>query len=126
MNCVFCKIISGEEPSITVAEWTDTVAFLPLNPVTEGHVLFVPREHVIAAHEEPTITSRVAGRAAEWARAAQMVTPNRVDQAEEYNLITSFGKAATQTILHLHIHYVPRHDGDGLALPWTVRRAELA
>lgn len=123
MNCVFCKIIAGEETSITVAEWADTVAFLPLNPVTEGHVLFVPREHVIAAHEEPTVTSRVAGRAAEWAQASQRSIPNREDQAEEYNLITSFGTAATQTILHLHIHYVPRRVGDGLALPWTAHDA---
>lgn len=119
MNCVFCRIIAGEEFAIVIAEWKETVAFLPLGAVAEGHVLFVPREHVVAAHEVPAITAQVAGRAAEWALAAQKVAKHRVSQPEEYNLITSYGPAATQSIAHLHIHYVPRRAGDGLALPWT-------
>lgn len=120
MSCVFCKIIAGEEPATFVAEWDETVAFLPLNPVVEGHVLFVPREHVIAAHDVPAVTAQVAGRLAEWAWTVQLATAyRRAGHREEYNLITSFGAAATQTIPHLHIHYVPRRAGDGLALPWT-------
>lgn len=114
MNCVFCRIIAGEEFAIVVAEWEEAVAFRPLGPVTEGHVLFAPREHVVAAHEEPVITAQVAKCASEWALAAQ-----KASQPEEYNLITSYGPAATQTITHLHIHYVPRRAGDGLVLPWT-------
>lgn len=119
MNCVFCKIIAGEEPAATVIEWPDTVAFRPLNPVTEDHVLFVPKEHVTAAHEDPAVTAQVARRAAEWARSAQRVARYDEATAAEYNLITSYGPAATQTISHLHIHYVPRRTGDGLPLPWT-------
>ena len=121
MNCEFCKIIAGEEFSIIVAQWPDTLAFLPLNPVAEGHVLFVPKEHVTAAHDDPALTSRVARRAAGWARAAQMAARSSGAPAEEYNLITSYGPAATQTINHLHIHYVPRRAGDGLPLPWTTQ-----
>lgn len=124
MNCVFCKIVAGEEPSVTVFEWTDTVAFLPLNPVAEGHVLFVPRKHVAAAHEAPAVTAQVARRAAEWARSAKRVSRFDEGTAAEYNLITSYGPAATQTIPHLHIHYVPRRTGDGLPLPWTGQTKE--
>lgn len=38
---------------------------------------------------------------------------------KSFNLITSCGKAATQTVEHLHVHLVPRREGDGLKLPWT-------
>jgi histidine triad (HIT) family protein len=41
------------------------------------------------------------------------------EKNEDFNLITSRGKFATQTILHTHIHYVPRRENDGLFLPWT-------
>ncbi len=48
--------------------------------------------------------------------AAQWAAGHRMNPC---NLITSAGREATQTVFHLHIHVVPRRDGDGLALPWT-------
>ena len=41
------------------------------------------------------------------------------DAPPSANLITSIGAAATQTVFHLHVHVVPRHEGDGLLLPWS-------
>lgn len=105
-GCPFCDY-SG--PSPILAEYDDTIVFEPLNPVTAGHLLVVPKVHVTDAAENPRVTASVYYDAA---REAQ-----RLDSP--FNLITSAGSAATQTIGHLHVHLVPRRDGDGLALPWA-------
>lgn len=107
-HCVFCAIVDGTAPATIVAEWAEAIAIVPLGPVTDGHVLVLPRAHVADATASPYISGAVMRRAAEYAERHQAV-----------NLITSRGKAATQTVFHLHVHIVPRRDGDGLALPWT-------
>lgn len=111
-NCIFCEIVAGRSPADFVSNdrKLPTVIFRPLNPVTEGHVLVVPRQHITAAHSDSIIASDVMEHAAIYAAG---VGP--------YNLITSFGIEATQTIFHLHLHVVPRRAGDGLRLPWTLR-----
>ena len=107
-ECVFCKIVRKEAPAQIVKEWGDMIAFVPLNPVTPGHVLVVPRMHVEDALETPWITGNAFMRAAQLA-----------EKVGSCNLITSVGSAATQTIHHLHVHIVPRVHDDGLSLPWT-------
>ena len=89
-------------------EWA--VTFEPLNPVVPGHRLFVPRGHAASALEFPEVTGHVMEYAARWADGHNV---------HPCNLITSCGGAATQTVFHLHIHLVPRREGDGLHLPWT-------
>jgi histidine triad (HIT) family protein len=109
--CPFCAIIDGSAPAPDL-EWDHGVAsFTPLNPVTPGHRLFIPRVHVQDAAQGPSWAARVVDLASRYAH----------DRGGAFNLITSAGAAATQTIQHLHIHYVPRRDGDGLHLPWTGR-----
>lgn len=106
--CVFCRIVQDAAPAEIVHRWDDAVAFVPLNPVTPGHVLVVPNEHVRDASEDPVVTAQAMYRAADLA-----------SQYTAFNLISSAGAAATQTIFHLHWHLVPRRDGDELTLPWT-------
>lgn len=116
--CVFCRIVDGSAPAKMVREWADAIAFVPLGPVTDGHVLVVPRQHVADAVEDPAVTAATMARAAEFAA-----------EHEASNLITSIGRAATQSVFHLHIHVVPRVEGDALRLPWTAldqRDAEIA
>jgi histidine triad (HIT) family protein len=108
---VFCQIVAGEAPATIHAAWDDAIAIVPLNPVTEGHLLVLPRQHVMDALEDPQVTAAVMARAAEWA-------------PWPCNIITSAGPAATQTVFHLHVHIVPRSEGDGLALPWTAQSDE--
>jgi histidine triad (HIT) family protein len=108
-DCVFCKIINGIAPAKVVAKFRLALAFQPLNPVIEGHILVVPKRHVTDFAEDPKITARTmsyASRLAYWI-------------GGDFNLITSKGAAATQTVNHLHVHLVPRTPGDGLTLPWT-------
>jgi histidine triad (HIT) family protein len=117
-NCVFCEIIRTETAPGFIdheAEYGDNdgwpvVSFIPLNPVTPGHRLFVPKPHFESAPNGIFTSSHAFIMAAEWAAHRKEV---------HCNIITSHGKDATQSILHTHIHYVPRHEGDGLLLPWS-------
>lgn len=86
------------------------VAFQPLDPVVPGHFLVVPRKHVRDAISGPAEAGRSLVLAARLAKDMGL---------ESANFITSAGTAATQTVMHLHVHVVPRKDGDGLVLPWT-------
>lgn len=116
-GCPFCDIARGRAPAQMVHEWPDAIAFVPLNPVTPGHLLVVPRTHTFEFTHEPDVTAAVARRAAELAVI--------LDPVAEYNLITSAGEHATQSIDHLHLHLIPRREGDGLALPWTPAPVEV-
>ena len=109
-NCVFCRIARGEELANIKMEWPDAIAFEPLNPVTEGHVLVVPKVHVEDFGEDPKVTGRLYRRVAEF-------SPSQ--PYEHTNVITSRGADATQTVYHLHVHVIPRHADDGLLLPWS-------
>ena len=108
--CVFCEIIAGNAPAQMVYRWPDAVAFIPLNPVVQGHVLVVPTRHVKDFGEDPETTMRTMARAAEL--------PRKLEPGVSWNLITSKGKPATQSVFHLHVHLVPRRWGDQLMLPW--------
>lgn len=104
-DCPFCKRIENREWD-SFYPMCDVVDFEPLNPVVPGHRLFLPYKHA----EHPDVVATGAAVAA----AEQYATNRR----EEYNLITSAGTAATMSIPHIHVHYVPRSPGDGLMLPW--------
>lgn len=106
-GCVFCGIAAGTEPAQIVREWPDAIAFVPLNPVVDGHTLVIPRKHVRDAVESQTITALTMARAAELAA-----------EHSASNILTNVGKAATQSVFHLHVHVVPRSVGDELMLPW--------
>lgn len=108
-DCPFCLIVAGTAPAKIVFEWIEALAIEPLNPVTPGHVLVIPTRHVATFKDDPWVTGRTAMWAAEYAWS----------KPGDFNMITSAGIAATQTVRHLHFHIVPRHQGDGLALPWT-------
>lgn len=89
------------------------VAFRPLNPVVPGkHFLVVPRVHAVSAGQDPE------GAAAAMRLAATLAA----DTGSDFNIITSSGPDATQTVPHTHLHVVLREAGDGLMLPWTGQR----
>lgn len=110
-DCVFCQRFRAHEFDVS---GYGALSFVPLNPVTPGHRLFLPGRHVEDARDVGGLNSAMA-LAASWANDWQ----NNPSYDEDFNLITSAGPAATQTIRHLHVHYLPRRSGDGLHLPWT-------
>lgn len=116
IGCVFCAIVNGTAPAEFVEHpgSSFTVAFRPLGPVVDGHVLFVPRGHFPDAAADPVATGHVMRAAAQYAQ----------QQDRPFNLITSAGAEATQSIFHLHVHYVPRATDDGLMVPWGTLHGE--
>jgi histidine triad (HIT) family protein len=107
--CPFCEIVAGRAPAEVVWEWDDALAIVPLGPVVPGHTLVIPKRHVADFAEDPAVSAATMHRAADLA--------DRL-LSGACNLITSRGREATQSVMHLHLHLVPRAAGDGLALPW--------
>jgi len=112
--CVFCEIVAGRAPATVVSEWPEALAIVPLGPVVDGHVLVIPRVHVEDAATNAAVTAITSGLAAVYAH----------EQGRPFNLITSAGREATQSVFHLHIHYVPRAVDDELMVPWGTLHGE--
>lgn len=113
-DCVFCRIADGQEPATVLAEGISSIAIEPLNPVTPGHFIVIPREHVPDGFTAPGVTSQTMEDAARFASTMARSNPRYAS----VNFISSVGAPATQSVFHLHIHVVPRTVDDGLALPW--------
>lgn len=111
-ECVFCAVLAGRSPASLVYEDDETAAFLDLFPVHPGHTLVVPKLHVTDLLSCP---AELAGHllivSTELARAVVKATG-----AEGFNVWTANGRAAGQDIFHLHLHVLPRHDGDSFGL----------
>lgn len=115
-ECVFCRIVNGQLPAVDLILTKYIASFTPLDPVTPGHRLFIPRTHTTGLRADPILLAHAMFAAAEWA--------SKAEHPEDCNLISSDGVAATQTIRHLHVHYVPRREGDCLPLPWTFQQSK--
>lgn len=111
-DCVFCD---PTRIASVVAIMDDMMVFEPVSPVAAGHLLVAPRDHVPDFTTSPYITAAVMQVAAKVAAL----------KGGDFNLITSAGLSATQSVRHLHIHLVPRVQGDGLKLPWSCDKETL-
>lgn len=114
-ECPFCRIVSGaEEPPTLIGEGVSWVAFFPLNPATSGHTLVVPRAHRRHFFEiDPTLAGELAAACVRVGNALKTAL-----KADGLNMITSSGRAAEQTVDHLHLHLVPRWEGDNFGQIW--------
>lgn len=120
-DCVFCGIVAGTEPAEIVREDDHTVAFTPLNPATPGHTLVVPRRHA------PDLWALERAEVGPLFEAAQEVGAELwlLRKPDGMNVITSAGAAATQTVFHLHVHVVPRYQGDAMPHLWPTPPAGI-
>jgi histidine triad (HIT) family protein len=113
-DCIFCKILAGELPGTIVGEDERTVSFMDISPATRGHALVVPRRHTKDLGEIPeedlVAVALAAQRLARRAREAL--------GADGVNLMNSWGADAWQSVLHFHMHVIPRYADDPLRLPW--------
>ncbi len=114
MDCIFCKIISGEIPAAKIYEDENTLAFLDASPNNHGHTLVVPKTHAKNILD-----------VSEDALARMMPAVKKVSKAvfegmgaAGLNITMNNEPPAGQVIFHLHIHIIPRFHGDGLKV-WT-------
>ena len=116
-TCVFCKIVARQIPATVVHEDEGTLAFMDIGQVNPGHVLVAAKAHVATIDALSDAQAAAVFRSA--ARVARAV--NAAFAPEGLSVYQANGKAAGQTVFHFHIHLVPRHEGDGMALAWPVK-----
>ncbi len=112
MPCVFCEIVADNAPAIRVHEDDDYLAILDIRPFTRGHTLVVPKRHTVDLTDTPSQTLAemlaIGQRIGLAARASEL-------KADGTNIAINDGRAAFQSVFHIHLHVLPRHDGDKLA-----------
>ena len=114
-NCIFCKIASGAIPAMRVYEDERVMAFLDINPLAHGHTLVIPKVHYRDIRDVP---ADMAGElAARLPKITQAVM--RAAGATGMNILQNTGESSGQAVFHLHIHLIPRRDGDGLGYRWN-------
>jgi histidine triad (HIT) family protein len=107
-SCPFCSIVAGAEPAHVVLADDVVVAFLDRRPVFEGHVLVVPRAHVVTLTDlDPAVLGPFFER-------VQRVTCAVQAALHADGSFVAMNNVVSQSVAHLHVHVVPRRRGDGL------------
>ncbi len=125
-DCIFCKIAKGEIPAFRVLETDDLLAFLDVGPLAEGHTLLIPKHHFQDIRDlPPELYAKIAVELPELAAALMRATG-----ATGLNLLQNTGASSGQAVFHVHLHLIPRIEGDGLGYRWNAGkygqgRAEL-
>ena len=109
MSCVFCEIVAGNAPAVRVYEDDDYLGFLDIRPFTRGHTLVIPKRHSVDLTDTPA--PLLAGMLAVGQRIAQATRASGLG-ATGNNIAINDGKSAFQSVFHIHLHVVPRRDGD--------------
>jgi len=123
-SCIFCKIVRKQAPASIVYEDETVMVFLDIRPLNIGHTLVIPKAHCVDIFDIPeTLQSQVHKVAKQVSFAVKKAT-----NADGISIIQQNGKAAGQDIFHLHVHVVPRFEGQKLP-PFSdlkeVERAKL-
>ena len=113
-QCLFCRLVAGEIPSARVYEDALTIAFMDLGQVNPGHVLVATKRHAATLLDiTPEEAAAVMQTAQHVARAVMAVF-----NPPGLTLLQANGREGDQTVFHFHMHVVPRHAQDGIALSW--------
>lgn len=112
MACIFCEIVAGNAPAIRVHEDDDYLAILDIRPFTRGHTLVMPKRHSLDLTDTPAPT--LAGMMALGQRIALAARASGLG-ATGTNVALNDGRSAFQSVFHIHLHVVPRRDGDKLS-----------
>lgn len=114
-NCIFCKIIAGEIPCHKIYEDNDTLAFLDIGPLSEGHCLVIPKEHYQTIDEMP---DELAGKCMSVVSKLSKVLKDAIGMTA-WNVLQNNGSIAGQAVGHVHFHIIPRSSEDGLGYRWN-------
>lgn len=111
-DCIFCKIVKGEVPCHKIWEDENFLAFLDIKPVGEGHTVIIPKKHYENIFETP---EDLIGKINVVCKKMALLLKERMG-INNINILNASGKAAQQSVFHLHYHVVPRKEEDGLNL----------
>ncbi|MCD6255850.1 MAG: HIT family protein [Deltaproteobacteria bacterium] len=115
-DCIFCKIVKGEIPAVKVYEDESVLAFMDINPINDGHTLVIPKKHAENIFEiEAKDLLAVMEVAHKIARAIKESL-----KPEALTVVQLNGRLAGQMVPHLHVHLIPRREGDALKVSWEM------
>jgi len=122
-ECIFCKMVEGEIPAAKVYEDEHVLTFMDIMPTTKGHVLLIPKVH------RENIYEFSEDEAAQLFSAAPKIARALKAEFEPagMNLLNNTGAAASQSVYHFHLHFIPRYDRqtDGFGLHWETKEDEF-
>lgn len=113
-DCIFCKLANGVFPTNTVYEDDMFRVILDLGPASPGHMLILPKEHYANLYELPEVIAAEAMKLAKKLAIAAKAALN----ADGVNVVQNNEEAAGQTVMHYHLHVVPRFFGVGQFNAW--------
>lgn len=114
-DCIFCKIANGEIPSKTIYEDELFRAILDLGPAAKGHALILPKDHTANLYE---ISDENVAKAMVLAKKLAVQMTQKL-QCDGLNVVQNNGSAAGQTVMHFHLHLIPRYHDDGQSINWV-------
>jgi histidine triad (HIT) family protein len=106
-SCLFCRIVAGEIPSTKIHEDDLVLAIRDIAPVAPTHVLVMPRAHVASLADMSDADAVLAGRL--FAVAAEIARAEGIEDAG-YRVVANHGRAAGQSVDHLHLHLIGGRD----------------
>ena len=121
-SCIFCKIVKKQAPASIIYEDETVMAFLDIRPLNLGHTLIIPKAHYVDIFNVPEDQLSQIHKVAKQVSLAVKKATN----ADGISIIQQNGKAAGQDIFHLHVHVVPRFEGQKLPRFSDLREVERA
>jgi len=120
-GCTFCDLIKGAAEVSICHEDSDAIAFMDIQPVNNGHVLVVPRQHYESIFEVPAELGQHVFKVTMLLTGAV----RKVTGCEDINIVVSSVEAAGQDEPHYHVHIIPRRLGDGFDIPLPFGGSEM-
>ena len=114
-DCIFCKLANGVFPTNTIYEDDNFRVILDNGPATKGHALVLPKQHYENLFDLPEET--LMGAAATAKKVATTIKEKL--SCDGLNLVQNNGEAAGQTVMHFHLHIIPRYKNDGQHILWN-------
>lgn len=113
-NCIFCKIAAGEIPSKTIYEDDLFRVIMDLGAASKGHALILPKNHYANLMElDKETAEKVLPLAGKISRAMMKSL-----KCDGLNLVQNNGEEAGQTVMHFHLHMIPRYKGASEVIEW--------
>jgi histidine triad (HIT) family protein len=121
-SCIFCKIVRKHAPASIIYEDETVIVFLDIRPLNIGHTLVIPKKHYVDIFDIPENQLSQVHKVAKQVSLAVKKATN----ADGISIIQQNGKVAGQDIFHLHVHVVPRFEGQKLPSFSELKEVERA
>ena len=114
-DCIFCKLANGIFQTNSIYEDEDFNVILDAGPATKGHALILPKEHYDNLYELP---DELVAKAMVLAKKLAVNAKEKLN-ADGVNIVQNNEEAAGQTVMHYHLHIIPRYNNDGQHILWN-------